>query len=1219
MARRTRDVATNAQRPSSPRRVSKPAAEQYPDRGAADPVAAIRRCVAETLEHRLLFATFTVLNTNNDGAGSFRQAIIDANTSLGVDTIEFAIGAGPQSIQPTSQLPAIDDPVIIDATTQPGFDPDTSFPIVELNGSGSGIGLRITDGNSTVRGLAITDWDTGIEISNVGGNTIVGNFIGVDLTGVDEDANATDGIRLLVGDNNIGTTADGSFDPVTDFNVISSNGDDGIDVRSGGNIIQNNLIGTDATGQGDLGNGDHGIEINHDPDELGNVIGGFQEDDPEFGNVIAFSGSDGIAILNGSGNAILGNSITENGDLGIDLDDDGVDGVDDLDPDTGPNDLMNRPIISGIPNVGVTTVNGFVNSLPNATFRVEFFSDFDPDNDAGEGQIFLDAVDVTTDADGKGFFSAQLPVFVPAGRAISATSTLMEGGVPVSTSEFSFHVDAGETPGIDVEDGDGDDVPINGTPDPANQTDFQTQDLDEGPDENFFVITNTGSSILNLTGTPRIQITGPNAGDFTVGEVPAGSLDPGETTGFSILFDTSTPGPKTATVTIPNTDDDENPYTFTITGTGTQKNVSIADATIIEGNAGTTNLQFTVTLSSVSTQDVSVLFSTVSGTATAGTDFQTTSGTAIIPAGSLTATVSVPVIGDTTFELDETFTVAIVSTGDVIVSDGTGTGTIQNDDAAPIAGIGDVSQAEGQAGSSQFVFTFNIPAPSTLPVTVSYSTADGTATAGVDYLPASGVLTIPVGQTTVTVPVTVLGDRNVEADETFFVNLSSAQGVTLGDSQAVGTIVNDDRTFTFTGGGTVQEAPGGTVATFTISLDAPSTESIEVNFSTQNGTATAPADYTPVGGKLIFAPGETSKTINVPVAADTLDEGDENFFLTLANPVNAGLTSGSQGEVTIVDSTLLFLAFDAKTPVSYIDSTGDTVTVTLRGPGQAHVQFSDDSGNADAQGIVVDGTSAGSALVINATGGGTTVGGINVNRSIKTIDGRNVDLTGSATVRGTLRQMFLRDVRGNDGTLTVQARGAVNKLQFNNVSDWNITGSSKVKTIIVNSWADTLPGVDTIRVPGLQSLISAGDFAADVRTGTLTTTVVNGTLIGSDIRATVGIRALTAGAIRDSNVFVGVAEDFVGLPEDDDDYFNDAGYLNNLKTGVFSNSRIGAPVQKRIDLGQVQTENANITLGVSADRLGTITGQTSRGPLFFNSLDQIRTLNEDDFVIIIYE
>jgi hypothetical protein len=152
------------------------------------------------------------------------------------------------------------------------------------------------------------------------------------------------------------------------------------------------------------------------------------------------------------------------------------------------------------------------------------------------------------------------------------------------------------------------------------------------------------------------------------------------------------------------------------------------------------------------------------------------------------------VVGDTNVEPNETFTVNLSSPSNATIATGTGTGTIVNDDAVslPALSINNVSQNEGNSGTTAFTFTVTLSAVSASTVTVNFATADGTASAGSDYAATSGVLTFAPGVTTQTVTVNVTGDTTPEANETFFVNLSGAANATIATAQGTGTIVNDD-------------------------------------------------------------------------------------------------------------------------------------------------------------------------------------------------------------------------------------------------------------------------------------------------------------------------------------------------------------------------------------------------------------------------------------------
>jgi len=222
--------------------------------------------------------------------------------------------------------------------------------------------------------------------------------------------------------------------------------------------------------------------------------------------------------------------------------------------------------------------------------------------------------------------------------------------------------------------------------------------------------------------------------------------------------------------------------------------ISIADTTVAEGNTGSSNATFTVTLSKPSTTPVTVGYSTSNGTATAGADYTAAAGTITFAAGVTTQTVTVTVTGDTAVEPNETFTVALATPTGATITKTTATGTITNDDAVtvPSISIADTTVAEGNTGTKTATFTVTLSQASTAPVTVNYSTASGTATAPGDFTATSGTLTFAAGVTSQTINVNVTGDTAVEPDEKFTVTLASATGATIARTTATGTITNDD-------------------------------------------------------------------------------------------------------------------------------------------------------------------------------------------------------------------------------------------------------------------------------------------------------------------------------------------------------------------------------------------------------------------------------------------
>ena len=223
--------------------------------------------------------------------------------------------------------------------------------------------------------------------------------------------------------------------------------------------------------------------------------------------------------------------------------------------------------------------------------------------------------------------------------------------------------------------------------------------------------------------------------------------------------------------------------------------LSVADASVLEGNSGVTDLAFTVTLSAASASPVTVAYATANGSASAGSDYAAASGMLTFAAGQTSQVVHVQLTGDTTYEANETLTLALSSSSGATIADGTAIGTIRNDDTAPALRIRNASFAEGSAGApGHATFTVSLSQASGLPVTVRYATRDGTAIAGSDYVAQTGTLTFAPGQTRQTIQIAAIGDNAIEPNETFSVVLSNAGGATIAKGTGAGTIQNDDTT-----------------------------------------------------------------------------------------------------------------------------------------------------------------------------------------------------------------------------------------------------------------------------------------------------------------------------------------------------------------------------------------------------------------------------------------
>jgi CSLREA domain-containing protein len=392
--------------------------------------AVLLGCVVLHPAQQARAAAFTVNATDDEDDGtcdsahcSLREAIAAANAADGTDTIDFDIsGEDVHSIQPTSALPPVIDPIVIDGTTQPGY---SDHPLIEIDGSAAGDGvngLTIFAGGSTVKGLIINRFTfAGIFMGLGGGNTIIGNMIGTNADGT-EAAGNRDGIYMLQSHNNIigGTTPDAR-------NVLSGNWDDGVNPNtSHGTIIQGNFIGTSADGEAAIGNSGDGIKIDA------------RSNDTQIGaNVIAYNAGRGVYMEAagdnyGTGNAVLENEIYDNGESGIDL---GGDGVTDNSDDAGPNNLQHYPILTSVIATGDgVTLEGTLGGEADLEYRLEFFAnDSCGESGHGEGQAFVGAMSVTTDGSGEAIFSVDLAAEVMTWAYLTATATDSDN----NTSEFS--------------------------------------------------------------------------------------------------------------------------------------------------------------------------------------------------------------------------------------------------------------------------------------------------------------------------------------------------------------------------------------------------------------------------------------------------------------------------------------------------------------------------------------------------------------------------------------------------------------------------------------------------------------------------------------------------------------------------------------------------------------------------------------------------------------
>ncbi len=291
---------------------------------------------------------------------------------------------------------------------------------------------------------------------------------------------------------------------------------------------------------------------------------------------------------------------------------------------------------------------------------------------------------------------------------------------------------------------------------------------------------------------------------------------------------------------------------------------------VLEGNSGTTNAVFTITLAPTSTLPITVHYQTQDGTAIAGSDYVSQTGTLTFNPGETTKTLPIAVSGDTADESNETFTLNLDTPINADLIDAQGVGTIVDDDALPSLTISDVTVNEGNSGAHTAVFTVTLSPAYSQPITVSFATLAGTAKAGTDFQPVSGTLHFAPNETTHAIDVIVNGDVVDEGNsETFSVVLSNPINANLSDDIGLGTIVDDD-TATIALGvsqSILEGDAGSTSITFTVSLSTLTAFTVTVDYATQSGVggafATPGIDYAATSGTLTFQPGDMTKTFTV--------------------------------------------------------------------------------------------------------------------------------------------------------------------------------------------------------------------------------------------------------------------------------------------------------------------------------------------------------------------
>ncbi|MHA3770669.1 Calx-beta domain-containing protein [Verrucomicrobiota bacterium sgz303538] len=891
------------------------------------------RPVIEALEARIAPATFTVTTTADSGPGSLRQAILDANGLSGADMIRVDIlGDQLQVIALTSPLPAITEKLSLmgvqSATTEQ----------IRLDGTAAGAdaaGLTITtsaaDGSEII-GLQITnfggsgiliDGTSSVAISNnkVFGNNLhglhikagsytrlEGNAFGIVASIPGSTGNKGDGILI---ENSTGTTiGDSSADYVRNpGNVIEGNGLFGIEIRASSsttitrNTVTNNGTLALASDQGG------GIAV---IDSTATRIGAKIDFDPSYpnswftvGNSVSANHGNGILIKGqaSTGTKVSGNEVNSNllGD-GI-----RIDGA----VNTTFGEVQGHPTSRGYyeeikgntfydnAGWGVAVVNGASNAVIRASSIAgnvagAVLLDHASSSTVGGQEIYYAGYDTVTG--GYWWETSRDGNRIRANSATSGVLVKDSSGIEIYGNTFigtGGWIDLGGDGATANDPGDADAGPnhlqnyptlfvssgqLTGTlATEAANTKYRVQVYTLNQTTNELTLFSTQEVTTGTDGVASIVVNNSSISTSQKYFATATNLTTGETSEFSLAA-------------------------------GSKPNISITSASTTEGNSGSTNLTFTVTLETATTLQVKVGYRSSDNTAKAGEDYGAVEGVLVFEPGETTKTITVPVFGDPIKEAIESFFIQLANVENGVLSptNSSVVGTIINDDGLPTISIQDVVTAEGanasttRPGYTEVQYAVTLSDSSLDPVTVKLGVAGGTASVSSDYDPIDSTITFAPGATSVTKTLYIKNDTAREETETIQLQLSNPTAGNLGNANAIVSILDDD-TWQIQAD-TVQIVEGNdgqSVAVMKVRLVnsyrvTDHTHPISVNFNTQNGTATAGTDYVTTQGTLTFQPGEIEKTISVPILGDNTAEQIENFSVKFSTPFGATLQQASQ-------------------------------------------------------------------------------------------------------------------------------------------------------------------------------------------------------------------------------------------------------------------------------------------------------------------------------------
>ena len=524
------------------------------------------------------------------------------------------------------------------------------------------------------------------------------------------------------------------------------------------------------------------------------------------------------------------------------------------------------------------------------------------------------------------------------------------------------------------------------------------------------------------------------------------------------------------------------------------RTLTLVGLTTLEGDNPTKDINLTVNVTPSSSPIArTITYSTVNGSAIAGSDYvAVTNQSVVIAAGATSVNLPITIIGDLVNEPDETFTVTIASADGFNILGSPATVTITNDDSRTLS-INDTTVTEGNIGTTTATLRISMSAVAGIPVTVAYLTQNGTATtADSDYVANTGTVTIPAGQLYQDVTFSVNGDYKPEANEYFDVNITTISGVTVSKNSGRVTI-NDDDNRTLTVGGTLSFNEGDVNQTINLTVNlTPSSSPVDrtIYYYTTAGSATAwngtTGDFIAVTSTAVMIPANTT-SVNLPITiiGDLVNESNETFSVTVTSSDGFNIVN-SPATVTIIndDGTLSIVPSVELYEGNTSQMTTFPFSVTLSQPSASTIYVNYTTIDATAT-ITDNDYQAASGQLIFAPGDLTKTINVTVIGDIK-YEGQeyfdlNISNAQGVTITNPISKGYIDDDDGRAisiNSLSVPEGDSGSKDQNMTVSLTMVAGTDAVINYTISSTTATA-GVDFLAATGSVT-IPAGSLNAQI-------------------------------------------------------------------------------------------------------------------------------------------